>query len=176
VDTELRDDLRGRLEELRAAGLYKGEHVIQTPQSAHVRVAGQGEVLNLCANNYLGLANSPELVAAAKESLDRWGYGLASVRFICGTQQIHKQLETALSTFLGTDDTLLYSSCFDANGVLFETLLGPGTPSFPTNSTTPRSSTASASAGRSVFATRTTTWPTSRRSCVKPMPSRLAAN
>ncbi len=125
------EHLRTTLDEIEAAGLYKRERVITTPQSAHIAVAGPtagpGErpVLNLCANNYLGLANSPELVAAAKESLDRWGYGLASVRFICGTQQIHKQLETALSTFLGTDDTLLYSSCFDANGGLFETLLGP---------------------------------------------------
>ncbi|MBL9216428.1 MAG: glycine C-acetyltransferase [Opitutaceae bacterium] len=107
-----------------AAGLYKRERVITTPQAAHIGVQGGREVLNLCANNYLGLAASPELIAAARASLDRWGYGLASVRFICGTQQIHRDLETALSGFLGTDDTLLYSSCFDANGGLFETLLG----------------------------------------------------
>jgi glycine C-acetyltransferase len=125
VDTKLRDDLRGRLEELRAAGLYKGEHVIQTPQSAHVRVAGQGEVLNLCANNYLGLADHPEIVAAAREALERWGYGMASVRFICGTQQVHRELEERLAGFLGSQDAILYGSCFDANGGLFEALLGP---------------------------------------------------
>ena len=125
MDTKLRDDLRGRLEELRAAGLYKGEHLIQTPQSAHVRVAEQGEVLNLCANNYLGLADHPEIVAAAREALDRWGYGMASVRFICGTQQVHRELEERLAAFLGSESAILYGSCFDANGGLFEALLGP---------------------------------------------------
>jgi glycine C-acetyltransferase len=111
------------LEELRAQGLYKSERVIETPQRATIDVGG-GEVLNLCANNYLGLADDPRVVAAAKEALDRWGYGLASVRFICGTQGVHKQLERRLAEFLGTDDAILYSSCFDANGGLFETLLG----------------------------------------------------
>src|SRR5205814_5864327 len=95
-----------------------------TPQDAHVRVGGGQAVLNLCANNYLGLADHPALIAAAKEALDAWGFGLASVRFICGTQEIHKELEARLSAFLGTEDTILYSSCFDANGGLFETLLG----------------------------------------------------
>jgi glycine C-acetyltransferase len=112
------------LSEIETAGLFKRERVITTPQRAHLAVAGGQKVLNLCANNYLGLADHPELVAAAKDSLDRWGYGLASVRFICGTQEIHKNLEAALSKFLGTEDTILYSSCFDANGGLFETLLG----------------------------------------------------
>ena len=121
----LKDDLTRRLGELRAEGLYKQELVITTPQSAHVDVEGRGEMLNLCANNYLGLASHPEIVRAAHEALDRWGFGMASVRFICGTQAIHRELEARLSAFLGTDDTILYSSCFDANGGLFESLLGP---------------------------------------------------
>jgi glycine C-acetyltransferase len=125
VDSGLRDDLRERLDEVRAAGLYKHEHFIQTPQSAHVRVAEQGDVLNLCANNYLGLADHPEIVAAAREALERWGYGMASVRFICGTQEVHRELEGRLAAFLGTEAAILYSSCFDANGGLFEALLGP---------------------------------------------------
>jgi glycine C-acetyltransferase len=120
----LRDDLVGTLAEVREAGLYKSELEITTPQGAHVDVTGRGELLNLCGNNYLGLANHPEIVAAAHEALDRWGYGMASVRFICGTQALHRELEERLSEFLGTDDTILYSSCFDANGGLFEALLG----------------------------------------------------
>jgi glycine C-acetyltransferase len=114
-----------QIEDIRAAGTYKRERVIVTPQGATIRVADGQPVLNLCANNYLGLAQHPAVAAAAKAALDRWGYGLASVRFICGTQGVHKQLEAKLSEFLGTEDTLLYSSCFDANGGLFETLLGP---------------------------------------------------
>jgi glycine C-acetyltransferase len=121
----MRQHLAGQIEEIRRAGLYKGERVITTPQGARVGVLDRPGVLNLCANNYLGLADHPAVIAAAHEALDRWGYGLASVRFICGTQQIHKQLEARLSGFLGTEDTILYSSCFDANGGLFETLLGP---------------------------------------------------
>ncbi|MEU5401578.1 glycine C-acetyltransferase [Streptomyces sp. NPDC005963] len=120
----VRDQLRTTLEEIRDAGLHKPERVIGTPQGATVSVAS-GEVLNFCANNYLGLADHPEVVAAAQEALDRWGYGMASVRFICGTQDVHKELEARLSTFLGQEDTILYSSCFDANGGVFETLLGP---------------------------------------------------
>ena len=112
------------LNEIRSAGLFKAERVIVSPQGPSIRVADGAEVLNLCANNYLGLADDPRIVAAAKEALDRWGYGLASVRFICGTQDLHKQLEQRISAFLGTEDTILYSSCFDANGGLFETLLG----------------------------------------------------
>ena len=128
--TAYQDHLLKQLADIRAAGLYKSERIITTPQDAHIRVAqgaggGEREVLNLCANNYLGLAEHPEVVAAAHAALDRWGYGLSSVRFICGTQQLHKQLEAKLSEFLGTEDTILYSSCFDANGGLFETLLGP---------------------------------------------------
>ncbi|MFI9455595.1 glycine C-acetyltransferase [Amycolatopsis sp. NPDC052450] len=118
----MRDDLKAGLAEIREAGLYKGERVIQGPQRASVSVAG-GDVLNFCANNYLGLADHPKLVKAAQEALDRWGFGMASVRFICGTQQPHKELEAKLSEFLGTEDTILYSSCFDANAGLFETLL-----------------------------------------------------
>ena len=122
---DLRTQLQAELDEIRAAGLYKGERVIDTPQAAHVGVGCEAPVLNLCANNYLGLANHPEVIAAAREALDEWGYGLASVRFICGTQKIHKQLEDKLTDFLGTEDTILYTSSFDANGGLFETLLGP---------------------------------------------------
>ncbi|MFE6332180.1 glycine C-acetyltransferase [Streptomyces sp. NPDC057798] len=124
----VRDDLRVTLDEIRAAGLHKPERVIGTPQSATVSVTAggrPGEVLNFCANNYLGLADHPEVIAAAHEALDRWGYGMASVRFICGTQEVHKELEARLSAFLGQEDTILYSSCFDANGGVFETLLGP---------------------------------------------------
>ena len=116
--------LKERLDELRAGGFYKEERILAGAQAAHVRLRDGREVINLCANNYLGLANHPEVIAAAKASYDRWGYGLSSVRFICGTQEIHKELELRLAEFLGTEDTLLYSSCFDANGGLFETLLG----------------------------------------------------
>jgi glycine C-acetyltransferase len=111
------------LAEITTAGLYKPERVIATPQAGHIQVAGGARVLNLCANNYLGLASHPAIVQAAHNALDRWGYGMASVRFICGTQEIHKELEARLSAFLGTEDTILYSSCFDANGGLFETIL-----------------------------------------------------
>lgn len=117
--------LADQLQQVRDSGLYKGERVITTPQRARIGVLERESLLNLCANNYLGLAGHPQVVAAAHQALDRWGYGLASVRFICGTQALHKQLEAKLSSFLGTEDTILYSSCFDANGGLFETLLGP---------------------------------------------------
>ena len=121
---DLKNQLQKELDEIRAAGLYKGERVIDTPQAARVSV-GERTVLNMCANNYLGLASHPEVIAAARAALHEWGYGLASVRFICGTQAIHKQLENKLSDFLGMEDTILYTSCFDANGGFFETLLGP---------------------------------------------------
>jgi glycine C-acetyltransferase len=120
----VRAELTGELEAIQSAGLTKSERVLSSPQEAHIRVGGGPEVLNLCANNYLGLSDHPALVEAAKEALDRWGYGLSSVRFICGTQEIHKELEARLSAFLGTEDTILYGSCFDANGGLFEVLLG----------------------------------------------------
>jgi glycine C-acetyltransferase len=122
---EIQEHLRTELEEIRAAGLYKAERVISTPQNASVRVGSGAEVLNFCANNYLGLADHPVLIEAAKTALDDWGFGMASVRFICGTQEPHKALEARLSEFLGTEDTILYSSCFDANAGLFETILGP---------------------------------------------------
>ena len=115
--------LQKTLADIEAAGLFKRERVITTPQNSHITVAGGRQVLNFCANNYLGLADNPEIIQSARATLDRWGYGLASVRFICGTQQIHKDLEARLSAFLGTDDTILYGSCFDANGGVFETLL-----------------------------------------------------
>ncbi|MEP5569353.1 MAG: glycine C-acetyltransferase, partial [Halioglobus sp.] len=117
------EHLSNELSGIEEAGLYKHERLITTRQGAHVGVK-EGEVLNLCANNYLGLAQHPEVNAAAAEGLEQWGYGMASVRFICGTQTLHKQLEVKLSDFLGTEDTILYPSCFDANGGLFETLLG----------------------------------------------------
>ncbi|WP_043623868.1 glycine C-acetyltransferase [Nonomuraea candida] len=120
--TNVREQLRTTLDEITEAGLLKPERVISTPQSSQVSVAGR-EVLNFCANNYLGLADHPAVVEAAKQALDRWGFGMASVRFICGTQEVHKELEGRLSDFLGMEDTVLYSSCFDANGGVFETLL-----------------------------------------------------
>ena len=120
-----RDELAGEIDALRSEGLFKAERVITSPQGARVRVRDGREVLNFCANDYLGLADHPTVLAAAHDALDRWGFGLASVRFICGTQEIHTQLEGRLSAFLGTEETILYSSCFDANGGLFETLVGP---------------------------------------------------
>ena len=121
---KMRDYLTEELSEIREAGLYKAERVILSPQRSEIDVK-QGRVVNFCANNYLGLSDNPDLVEAAKASLDRWGYGMSSVRFICGTQEVHKLLEAKVSEFLQTEDTILYSSCFDANGGLFETLLGP---------------------------------------------------
>jgi glycine C-acetyltransferase len=117
--------IRHTLDEIREAGLYKTERVITTPQSVEIRVQDGSEALNFCANNYLGLADNPEVISAAHQALDDHGFGLASVRFICGTQDLHKQLEATISEFFGTDDTILYTSCFDANGGLFETILGP---------------------------------------------------
>ena len=114
--------LEADLADIRDQGLYKAERVITSPQSSLIHVGGR-EVINLCANNYLGLAAHHEVIEAAKSSYDHWGYGLSSVRFICGTQEIHKELEVKISKFLGMEDTILYSSCFDANGGLFETLL-----------------------------------------------------
>jgi glycine C-acetyltransferase len=124
VFTSTQRDISAELDEIRSAGLFKAERVIVSPQGSSIRVGDGQEVLNFCANNYLGLADDPRIISAAKEAIDRWGYGLASVRFICGTQDVHKQLEQRISGFLGTEDTILYSSCFDANGGLFETLLG----------------------------------------------------
>ena len=117
--------IQSTLDEIRAAGLYKGERIIQSSQANRITVSKDQTVINLCANNYLGLSDHPEIIRAAHEGLDRWGFGMSSVRFICGTQQIHKTLEERLSSFLGMEDTILYPSCFDANGGLFETLLGP---------------------------------------------------
>ncbi len=125
MNTSFTQHLQSQLDAIRVAGTYKRERMLSTPQGAIVRANGGGPVLNLCANNYLGLAQHPRVRQAAHESLEHWGYGLASVRFICGTQGVHKELEASLSDFLGTEDTILYGSCFDANGGLFETLLGP---------------------------------------------------
>lgn len=119
------EHLQKQLDEIRSSGLFKGERVLTSPQQPEATVRGGQGVLNLCANNYLGLANHPRIRQAAKDAIDRWGYGMASVRFICGTVEIHKDLEKALAQFLGKADTILYSSCWDANGGLFETVLGP---------------------------------------------------
>ncbi len=119
----VKEFLNDQLSQIRSAGLYKGERVITSPQRAHIGVSGRNDLLNMCANNYLGLADHPDVRAAAREAVDRWGYGMASVRFICGTQQLHKDLERSLAEFLGCEDTILYSSCWDANGGLFETIL-----------------------------------------------------
>jgi glycine C-acetyltransferase len=124
MEQEFSRHLQQQLSAIQSAGTYKRERVIVTPQGTTIRVSDGKPVLNLCANNYLGLAQHPEVAAAAKAAIDEWGYGMASVRFICGTQGVHKQLEAKLTGFLGTEDTILYSSCFDANGGLFETLLG----------------------------------------------------
>ena len=124
MNDSIKNHLLQQLENIRAAGTFKRERVITTPQNARIRVAGGEPVLNFCANNYLGLADHPAVIQAAREALDRWGFGLSSVRFICGTQSLHKELEARISQFLGTEDTILYGSCFDANGGLFETVLG----------------------------------------------------
>ncbi len=118
------NDLKGQFNELKDQGLFKEERIITSPQSADIEVSTGKEVLNFCANNYLGLSNHPEVIKAAQETMEQWGYGLSSVRFICGTQQIHKELEKKVSTFLNTEDTILYAACFDANGGIFEPLLG----------------------------------------------------
>ncbi|MEL0095267.1 MAG: glycine C-acetyltransferase [Planctomycetaceae bacterium] len=125
MQDQVREALAGRIGSIREAGTYKAERIISTPQGANIQVQDEEPVLNMCANNYLGLANHPEIIQAAHDALDVWGYGLSSVRFICGTQSIHTQLENKISDFLQTEDTILYTSCFDANGGLFETLLGP---------------------------------------------------
>src|SRR4051794_30108747 len=117
----IRDQIKADLDAMREGGTYKAERIITSPQGADIKVGQGTEVLNFCANNYLGLGDHPKLIEAAKRGLDTHGYGMSSVRFICGTQDIHKQLEARISEFLGTDDTILYSSCFDANGGLFET-------------------------------------------------------
>jgi glycine C-acetyltransferase len=118
-------DIRKQLDEIRASGTWREERIITTPQTSRIDTTEKKNVVNLCANNYLGLSANPNLIAAAKKSYDEWGFGLSSVRFICGTQKIHKELEARIARFVGTDDAILYSSCFDANGGLFETLLGP---------------------------------------------------
>ncbi len=123
MDSKFNAHLSQQLDAIQQAGTFKRERVISTSQGAEIRVRGNRPLINMCANNYLGLANHPEVVQAAREGLDRWGYGLSSVRFICGTQELHKQLESALSIFVGKEDTILYNSCWDANGGLFETIL-----------------------------------------------------
>ena len=169
----LQQELVEELDELREARLYKGELVLESPQSAHVEVEGMGGLLNLCANNYLGLADHPAVVEAARDALERWGFGMASVRFICGTQTLHKELEERLSAFLGTEDTILFSSCFDANGGLSRRCSALTTRSSRTRSTTRRSSTGSGSARRRGCGTRTATSTSSRRaSARRPAPTR----
>jgi len=124
MNTETKNHYKNILNGIEKEGLFKKERIITTPQSAHIAVTTGQQVLNMCANNYLGLADNPEIIKAAKDSFDKWGFGMSSVRFICGTQEIHKELEKKISEFLGMEDTILYTSCFDANGGLFETLLG----------------------------------------------------
>lgn len=124
MNTETKQHYTNILNGIEKEGLFKKERIITTPQSAHIAVTTGQQVLNMCANNYLGLADNPEIIKAAKDSFDKWGFGMSSVRFICGTQEIHKELEKKISDFLGMEDTILYTSCFDANGGLFETLLG----------------------------------------------------
>ena len=124
MNTETKQHYTNILNGIEKEGLFKKERIITTPQSAHIAVTTGQQVLNMCANNYLGLADNPEIIKAAKDSFDKWGFGMSSVRFICGTQEIHKKLEKKISEFLGMEDTILYTSCFDANGGLFETLLG----------------------------------------------------
>ena len=121
---KMKTDLQNLFEDLKKQGLYKRERIITSPQGAVIKVSTGKSVLNFCANNYLGLGNHPEVVKAAQDIMNDWGYGLSSVRFICGTQQIHKDLEKKISEFLGTEDTILYAACFDANGGVFEPLLG----------------------------------------------------
>ena len=122
---KVKQELQQTIEELKQDGLYKRERVLTSPQSGSIEVGGDQKVINFCANNYLGLANNPEIVKAAQKTMEEWGYGLSSVRFICGTQKIHKDLEKKVSEFLGTEDTILYAACFDANGGVFEPLIGP---------------------------------------------------
>jgi glycine C-acetyltransferase len=124
MNSETKQHYSNILTDIQNDGLFKKERIITTPQSAHISITTGQQVLNMCANNYLGLSDNPEIIRAAKESLDKWGFGMSSVRFICGTQEIHKKLEKKISEFLGMEDTILFTSCFDANGGLFETLLG----------------------------------------------------
>lgn len=123
--TTLKPKLEAELEEIKAAGLFKKERVITSPQAADITITGGKEVINFCANNYLGLSSHPKVVQAAKDAIDSHGFGMSSVRFICGTQDIHKELERKISKFLGTEDTILYAAAFDANGGVFEPILGP---------------------------------------------------
>src|SRR4026209_142513 len=126
MDQRFLDSISEQIASIRESGLYKTERVISSPQGAEIAVRPDLEVINFCANNYLGLSDDPKVLAAAHAALDRWGYGMSSVRFICGTQDIHKELEDRITRFLGTEDTILYGSCFDANGGLFGTLPGEG--------------------------------------------------
>ena len=123
MNKEMKEHFLSEIANIKESGLWKDERIISSQQTARINVLNKNGLLNMCANNYLGLSNNPEVIAAARDSYDKWGYGLSSVRFICGTQQIHKQLESKISEYLGTEDTILYSSCFDANTGLFETLL-----------------------------------------------------
>lgn len=159
---EFLQHLAGLLAGIEAEGLLKRERAIEGPQGAWVRMQGR-RMLNLCANNYLGLADDPRLIAAARAAMESHGYGMASVRFICGTQDLHRELEARLAGFLGKDDAILFAACFDANGGLFEALLGPEDAVISTRSTMPRSSTASVCARRGATATPIPTWTSFRR-------------
>lgn len=166
----MKDELSAKIVALKEEGLYKAEAPLTSPQSGKITVDDGREVINLCANNYLGLADSPVLIEAAKRALDEWGFGMASVRFICGTQTLHQKLERAITEFLHPDDpdnwdTILYSSCFDANGGLLRSFSALTTRLFPTSLTMPRSSMGSGCARPSASVTVTRTWPTLRPNC-----------
>jgi hypothetical protein len=158
MSSEFRADLAARTAALAEQGLFKKERVIASPQSARIRLADGSEVVNLCANNYLGLADHPALVEAAHRALDRYGYGMASVRFICGTQTVHRELEERIAAFLGMDDAILYSSCFDANTGLFETILDESDAVISDASTMPRLIGGIRRARRRATGTPTATW------------------
>lgn len=156
------------LDDIKEQGLYKSERIITTPQRDIIDTTAKSGVINMCANNYLGLADNPRIIKAAKDAYDKWGYGMASVRFICGTQQVHKDLEAAISNFLGMEDTILYSSCFDANGGVFEYSSAKTTPLSATNSTTPVLLTVSAFARHKNSATKTIIWKICAKNLLRP--------
>ena len=155
--TQMKESLANQLAEIKANGLYKVERTIITPQSSAIRIAERsGKVLNFCANNYLGLSDNPRLIAAAKKAMDSHGFGMSSVRFICGAQDLHRELEKAIALYFKTEDTILYAACFDANGGVFEPLF---------TEETPRLSTVYGSAKRNATATPTPTWKNSKNAC-----------
>ena len=171
---KIKEHLEHELAEIKAAGLYKNERIIESPQRAEITVGGR-QVLNFCANNYLGLSDNPRLIEAAKKAMDTRGYGMSSVRFICGCQDMHKQLEKAIADYFGTEDTILYAACFDANGGS-SLCLPSRMRSSPIRSTTRRSSTACVCARPFATVTPTPTWPSWRIASRKPRHSVSASS